>query len=479
MNDSRRNFLKSILGAAAGAALISDTVAEPASFKRVKGLDKMTTVKRPNIIYINSHDTGRFTSPYGHRAATPNLHQLAMDGVCFTQAHCAAPTCSPSRASLVTGQCPHSNGMLGLAHRGFALKNYGHHLLHTLRKEAGYNTHLIGLQHIARDKTIIGYDSISETVSNHVKDVAPAAISYLKNYSNSAPFYLEIGFQETHREFIKATKDDDSRYTENPSPLPNVKEVRDDLADFNATLRVLDKGVGDILAALDEQGLAENTLIISTTDHGIAFPMMKCNLYDTGTGIHLVMRGPGGFFGGKVCDALISQIDIFPTLCDLLEIPNPEWLEGKSFLPIIKGKPEAINNEIFAEVNFHASYEPVRALRTSKWKYISRFGDNLNQVFPNCDDSPSKLYWLKNGWANHKHLPEELYDLTFDPNERNNLVSDSKYFSILSDMRARLKSWMVKTNDPLLNGPVKPPKGVAITPADKLSPTDKAFIYEG
>src|ERR1044072_7107049 len=116
----------------------------------------------PNILYLHSHDTGRYIQPYGFEVPTPNLQKLAGEGVLFRQAFNAAPTCSPSRASLLTGHCPHTNGMLGLAHRGFSLKDYRQHILHTLRPH-GYRSTLIGVQHIARDPAVIGYDEIVET----------------------------------------------------------------------------------------------------------------------------------------------------------------------------------------------------------------------------------------------------------------------------------------------------------------------------
>src|SRR6266567_527201 len=156
---ARRHFIGSVAGAAA------------TSFAQ-------TGPMRPNIIYIHSHDSGRYLQPYGHAVPAPNLQQLANEGVLFRQAFNAAPTCSPSRASLLTGMCPHNNGMLGLAHRGFALSDYKHHILHTLRG-AGYYSALIGLQHIARDPAVIGYDKVMPFPGNRVENVAPAAAEFL------------------------------------------------------------------------------------------------------------------------------------------------------------------------------------------------------------------------------------------------------------------------------------------------------------
>src|SRR5712692_7787945 len=210
---------------------------------------------------MHSHDTGRCLQPYGQAVPTPNLQRLAGQGVLFRQAFSAAPTCSPSRAALLTGQCAHSSGMLGLAHRGFSLHDYSQHISHTLRR-AGYYSALIGLQHIARDPKIIGYDKVVERKGNRVELVAPAAVEFL-NRAPKQPFFLDVGFFETHREYRQPGPEDDWRSTQPPAPIPDSPQTRQDMAAFKATARVLDHGIGQILAALDSNGLAENTLVIS------------------------------------------------------------------------------------------------------------------------------------------------------------------------------------------------------------------------
>ena len=129
----------------------------------------------PNILYLHSHDTGRYVQPYGHSVPTPNIQRLADQGLLFRQAFCAAPTCSGSRACLLTGQWAHSNGMIGLAHRGFELNDYSHHLVKTLR-DAGYWTGLVGEQHLSRDPDVLGYDHVVDIDNHHVDQVAPAAL---------------------------------------------------------------------------------------------------------------------------------------------------------------------------------------------------------------------------------------------------------------------------------------------------------------
>ncbi len=427
---------------------------------------------RPNILYIHSHDTGRYTQPFGHAVCTPNIQRLAEQGVLFRQNHSVAPTCSPSRAGLLTGMCAHSAGMIGLAHRGFSLFDYGQHLVHTLRG-AGYRSTLIGEQHVAARADMIGYDEVVPLKSHDAADVAPAAVTFL-DQAPQEPFFLSVGFAETHREFHQAGPSEDERYTLPPAPLPDTPETRRDMADFKASVRILDEGMGKVFAALERNGLAENTLVICTTDHGLAFPMMKCNLTQHGIGTQLIMRGPGGFEGGRVCDALVSHVDIFPTLCDLLEIDPPVWLQGRSLLPLIRGEAQEINEAVYAEVTYHAAYEPQRTVRTKRYSYIRRFGGKARPVLPNLDDSRSKTLWLDSGWADRELSTEQLYDLVFDPTESHNIAGDPAMAGVLAEMRARLEAWMHRTADPLLRGePVPAPKGAVMNDPDGVSPREE------
>lgn len=424
---------------------------------------------RPNILYIHSHDTGRYVQPYGYAIPTPRIQRLAEQGLLFRKAFCAAPTCSPSRASLLTGQYAHCSGMLGLAHRGFSLHDYTQHLLHTLRKE-GYHSALIGEEHLSKDRNALGYDSVSKIEGFQSNIVAPAAIAMLSR-ELTQPFFLSVGFFETHREFMKPSSLQDAKYSVPPAPLPDTPETRRDIGAFKASASDLDWGVGAVLDALDASGMAEHTLVICTTDHGIAFPRMKGYLTDHGIGVMLILRGPGGFTGGRVIDALVSQIDIFPTLCDLLEIDHPRWLQGTSLLPLIRGEIPQIHDAIFAEVTYHAAYEPMRAVRTPRWKYIRRFDHHLGPVLPNCDDSLSKDVLMAHGWKERSRPLEQLYDLIFDPNEASNLANDLSVAMILEEMRTRLDEWMESTHDPLLRGPVPAPPGAELNEPDQMSPS--------
>jgi N-sulfoglucosamine sulfohydrolase len=422
---------------------------------------------RPNILYLHSHDTGRAIQPYGHQVPTPNIQRLADQGMLFRQAFCAAPTCSGSRACLLTGQWAHSNGMIGLAHRGFVLDDYGHHLVHPLR-EAGYWSALIGEQHLSKDPSVLGYDHVVDIDTHHVDTVAPAAVSILRERPEE-PFFLSVGFFETHREFFEPTSVRDALYSAPPPNLPDTPATRRDMAAYKASARSLDQGVGAVLNALDEHDLADDTLVLLTTDHGLAFPGSKATLYDRGIGVLLIMRGPGGFHGGRVSDALISQVDLYPTMCEVAGADIPGWVQGTSLLPVMRRERPEVRDELYAELTFHAAYEPQRAIRTKRWKYIRRFGDRELPVLANVDDGPSKDLLVEAGWAERPLAREELHDLLFDPQEAHDLADDPAYEDIRDELRARLEEWMRDTNDPLLDGDVEPPPGAVLNSPDQRS----------
>ena len=147
-------------------------------------------------------------------------------------------------------------------------------------------------------------------------------------------------------------------------------------------------------------------------------------------------------------------------------------------LGLLHGHTTSARKEIFAGSTWHAAYEPQRAVRTARHKYIRRWGERLTPVLPNTDDGPSKDLLLRNGWAERVIPKEQLYDLVFDPNEANNLLEDPAYAPVLADLRGRLEGWMVDTDDPLLAGHVDPPPGVDINLPDQLSATDPTIHIE-
>ncbi len=423
----------------------------------------------PNILYLHSHDTGRWVQPYGYQVPTPNIQHLADQGVLFRRAFCVAPVCSGSRAGLLTGRHCHTNGMMGLAHRGWRLVDYDQHWVHPLRA-AGYHSALIGEQHLSVDPTEIGYDQIVPVASNHAAEVTPRAVTAIEDLPQ--PFFLSVGFFETHRSYAVPTSVRDTLYSRPPPHIPDNPATREDMASFKASVRSLDQGVGAVLNALHRRGIAENTLIICTTDHGLAYPRAKATLYDRGIGVMLLVRGPGGFSGGRVIDPMVTHLDLYPTLCDVAGITQPAGLQGRSLLPLVQGHTDHLHDEIFAELTYHAAYDPQRAIRTERWKYVRIFHDYLHPVLPNVDESAAKDAYLAAGWADTVVAREQLYDLVLDPEEGNNLAGDPAHAEVVADLRRRLKVWMRETEDPLLTGPVPAPPGATINEQWQRSPDE-------
>ena len=428
--------------------------------------------KRPNIVYINSHDTGRILSPYGYAVRTPKLQRFAEQGVTFRHCHDGGPTCSPARAALCTGAWPHVCGQLGLTHRGFNVHTPSWHLAHYLQ-EHGYCTaysgqpnHMVDPERVTAEQ--LGYQ-------HHLTgDATEAAETFIADYDRDEPFFLSVSYGVTHRAGPGFATDpqpeDDPRWTLPPAPLADTATIRADWAHLCSDVNTMDSYFGRVIDAIDQAGYGENTIIIATTDHGPAFPGMKCHCNVHGTGVFLIMRGPG-FEGGKVIDGMVSQVDIYPTLCEALGTEKPAWLCGTAMQPLVDGSAEQIHDEIYAEVTYHAAYQPMRAIRTPRHVYIKRFDERAAPVLPNCDRSPSKSSWVEVGWRDNPE--EQLYDSFFDPQEMNNLASSPAHAQIKADLAARLDRWMRETNDPLLNGPVPLPEGGLTNDQNGLNPNNE------
>jgi arylsulfatase A-like enzyme len=175
--------------------------------------------------------------------------------------------------------------------------------------------------------------------------------------------------------------------------------------------------------------------VICTTDHGLPFPRAKATLYDRGLGVLLMLRGPGGLWGGRVIDAPVSHLDLFPTVCELAGIEPPARLDGTSLLPLVRGEVARLHEATFGEITYHAAYEPQRSIRTERFKYIRRFGDHAGPVLPNCDDGPTKDTLIAAGRPEWEAEPEQLYDLVLDPNEMRNLIGDPRLDGVASELR--------------------------------------------
>jgi arylsulfatase A-like enzyme len=429
-----------------------------------------------NVLIFHLHDMGRYCSPYGCPAPTPHMQAFAESATVFRNAHCAAPTCSPSRAAMLTGQTAHQAGMYGLLHRGFDLRDHAQHLGSFLGRN-GYETAYTGVQHEFNpdgDQPPPYQRKLepSDRSGSRDEQAARAAAEYLDG-AGERPFFLWTGMFYPHRPFLKA---DPRRlnpdYLQPPAPLPDTPETRRDMADYMASVEHADGCFGTVMAALERNGLRDRTLVILTTDHGIAFPEMKCNLTAHGTGVALVVDFPDNPMRGAVSDALVSHMDVFPTVCDLAVLAPPAHVIAHSLLPLLRGEAESVRDDAFAEVNWHAGRDFMRGVRTNRYNYIRIFDENPNVALVNIDGSPSRDVWMRAGVSNDTPRDRvQLYDLARDPQERRNLAGDPAYRDARLDMERRLRSWMVRTDDPLMLGAPQPPAGARIDPRDGVDPS--------
>ena len=353
--------------------------------------------------------------------------------------------------------------MIALAHRGGRLFHPERHLARFLA-ENGFESVLAGMSHVGPDEPC-GYTRISTVNRSDGDAITENAVDFLKNRDPKRPFFLDAGFYETHRTgspchgfsqpgHSPGDGDGDPSRVMPPAPLPDTPETRRDWLDYIHAVERLDSYYGRILAALDAAGLRDDTLVLATSDHGPAFPFQKCHLTGHGTGVLFILRAPGAFAGGNVSDALVSHLDFYPTLCELLGLKKPAWLQGQSLVSIANGTVKSLHDAIFSEVTFHAAFEPKRGVRTARWNYIRNFSAPCPPALANCDDGLSKRLLVASGFADRIVPAEELYDLMLDPQESDNLAADPGHAALLAEFRARLDCWMRDTADPLLSADV-------------------------
>ena len=355
----------------------------------------------PNILYLHSHDTGRYVQPYGYPVPTPNIQHLADQGVLFRQAFCAAPVCSGSRAALLTGQSTHATGMLGLAHRGYRLDVTPSVTSRTCCARRGYWSGLIGEQHVSGDPADLGYDHVVDLDSTKVRDVAPAACRLIAERALGAgPFFLSVGFFETHREYFEPSSVRDALYSRPPDNIVDTAMTRRDMASFKASARSLDQGRGrGAQRARRERPGRQHA---RDADHGPRPRLPRRQGHHVRPGYRgaadhawsgRFRAGPGVRRAGEPAGPLPDHLRAWPGST------RPTGWKACRSLPLVRGEVDELHQEVFAEVTYHAAYEPQRAMRTSRGTSTSRRFDDEHpgRVLANLDDGLTKDVMLAAG----------------------------------------------------------------------------------
>lgn len=424
-----------------------------------------------NVVLMIGDDHGLQVGCYGDKVIrTPGMDRLAAAGTRFARAFAAVSSCSPSRSVMFTGQFNHTNGQYGLAH---ATHNFycrpGVPSLPNLLAMAGYRTAIVGKHHVNPPKTF----AFAETLpgGQGARGLAEVACKFIAR-PHDKPFFLLVGFREPHRAQkgfgnpAKGTGAEKFEYDPQeipvPSWLPDTPETREDLADYYQAIGRLDEGIGMILDSLKETGQDQNTLVIYVSDNGPPWPGAKTTLYDPGIHLPLIVSAPDQKRRGVVSEAMVSFVDIAPTILAWARIEPPRGMFGRPVLPILDEDKPTGWDVVYGSHSFHevTMYYPMRMIRTRQYKYILNLAWPLEM--PLASDLYDSITWqgvLKGGVTDYgrrsvqdllHHPKEELYDLHKDPGETRNLAGEPAMKDVLERMRTELKAWQEKTDDPWL-----------------------------
>lgn len=433
---------------------------------------------RRSVVLLIGDDHGLEVGAYGDKVArTPHLDRLAARGTRFTSAFATVSSCSSSRSVMLTGLHTHQNGQYGLAHAVHNQHTFDWvETLPALLRKAGYRTGIVGKKHV-KPEALYPFDvevAGPQLAGNrNVAAMAAAAGEFLRG-SAGLPFFLVVGYSDPHREFqgrkgfpgVPAIPAVDPASVPVPRFLPDLPEVRADLADYYESVARLDAGVGLVLEELRESGREGDTLVVYLSDNGMPFPGAKTNLYDAGIRLPLVVASPAAVRRGVVSRAMVSWADLAPTLLEWAGAAGPSRyaLSGRSWLPILEEDDPAGWDEVFASHQLHEihMYYPMRAVRTRQHAYIRNLAPEREYpLAKDILDSPSWKAILAAGVkdlgarsldAALRRPGEELYDVARDPDQVRNLAADPALAPVLTDLRRRLAAFADRTNDPWLVG---------------------------
>ena len=441
---------------------------------------------RPNILLMIADDH-RFNAIHAlgdETVKTPTLDALIESGVTFRRTHImgsmVGAVCVPSRAALLTGT--------NLFRSGGQPIGEGLAVLPQVLREAGYTTFATGKWHNDKQTFAKGcqgggklfFGGMSDHLKVPVYDFDPdgaypksaeyigegfstalfadTATEFLDSYEEDAPFFLYLAFTSPHDPRM-APADFAAMYPPADIPLPpnfvpehpfdnGEMRIRDEMlapfprtpeavqqhiADYYAMITHMDAWLGHVLSALDQDGYADNTLVLYMADHGLAVGqhglMGKQNLYDHSVRVPLIMRGPG-LPQGKTVDALTYLYDVFPTLCDLVGIDIPETVEGESLRPLMTGEKQRVRDTVYSA---YKDYQ--RMVSDGRWKLI-------------------RYYRSQETGAGSERL--QLFDLANDPWETRDFSEAAEHRPKVQRLASALETWQAKVSDPLAGTPVLP-----------------------
>jgi N-sulfoglucosamine sulfohydrolase len=453
---SRRRFLQ-ISAVTTGGSLFALPLR---GVRSAKGSPSAGTERRPNILWISVEDISPRLGCYGDirpgRTRTPNLDRLAAEGMLFKRVFTTAPVCAPCRSGIITGMYQTSIGThhMRTTHKGEGLPTpysavpppYVKTFTEYLRAEGYYCTN--------NSKT--DYQFATPITA---WDQCSRQAHYRERPDKNQPFFAVFNLTMTHES--KNWPDPevtDPATVQVPPYYPDTWVVRKDIARLYDNIANMDQRVGQMLQELQNEGLANNTIVFFWSDHGDGLPRAKRWLYDSGTHIPLIIRWPGHIDPGSVNDDLISSIDFGPTVLSLASVKVPVHMQGRPFLG--QQKKPAREYVFSARDRFDESYDMVRSVRDKRYRYIRNYYPNKPYVLwvPYRNRGPTmqemlrlyaedKLEGPQKLWFSNKRAPEELYDCEADPYQINSLADEPAYEPVLERMRKALDQWRKDTKD--------------------------------
>lgn len=416
--------------------------------------DKIESKEPPNLLWIVSEDNSPFFGCYGDEfATTPTFDKLASEGVLYENAFANAPVCAPARSTIITGMYPPSMGTQNMRSRyptPESIKFFPQYL-----REAGYYC----TNNAKEDYNMIKPEGVWDESSRK---------AHYKNRKDGQPFFAIFNLGVSHESSIhKSIPNDSLRH--NPAKVklppyhPDTPEMRHDWAQYYDKIEDLDGQVAAILKELEDAGLAENTIVGYYGDHGGVIARSKRFVYESGTHVPMIWRFPDKYKhlapakSGSKLDRLVSFVDLAPTMLSLVGVEVPEYMQGKAFLGDQQTQPREYVHLFRGRMD--ERIDMVRAVRNKQFRYIKNYMPHriYGQYIEYLWRAPSCRSWeeaYKAGTCNkaqsafwEQKPPEELYDVTVDPWEVNNLADDPKYADVLERMRGEKERWMSEIRD--------------------------------
>ncbi len=504
----------------------------------VNAADTTGQKQRPNILFCFADDWGRYASIYGDVESrpspcqvvkTPNIDRVARGGVLFRNAFVNAPSCTPCRSALLSGRYFFRTGRGAILQGAqwdssipsfpLLLKDAGYHIGETYKvwSPGTPNDAPFGAGKFAYEKAGGAFNKFSAHVTKLVGEGVALDEAAQRMYANvrgnfdafladrpqGQPFCYWFGPTNVHRLWVKGSGkalwgiEPDSLKGRLPKFLPDVPEVREDFADYLGEVQAFDTAIGVLLKRLAEAGELERTMIVISGDHGApGFPGGKCNLYDFGVGVSLVVAWPGQP-GGRVVDDFVNLMDLAPTFLEAGGVKPPDGMNGRSLVPVIQsdksGQVDPSRSWVITGRERHVAAArennlpyPQRSLRTADYLYIRNFkpdrwplgsprgvtetdaptaevlSNDTMAAFPDMDASPTKAWLIAHRhdpqWKWHydyafaKRPAEELFDLRKDPDQINNVAGDPKYADVKEEFAERLMQTLTNVGDPRVTG---------------------------